>query len=566
MRNNSFRRRASGRSESGQVILLVLLALGIFLVGAIAFAVDLSNAWFNRQATQTAADSACTAGAMDLLVDATNGTTNQGGFSPAAGSFDCHSTPSPAPCQYAALNGFPSSVAQGSTAMGDNVSVSFPPTSSLPTVTFPSSTPGSTNPTVLMQVTITNNFPTFFAGMLKGLTKQSVGATALCGLVVARSPASSVALNPILPTSFSSTGTVNVIGGPLKSLQINSSDTAAVNIGGGSLNFCAGGVNFCGSNMGVWGLNPLPFAFLSTAGACSGNRPPGAPACTATQAAPQWLSPNAPVADPLASLIAPLPPSAVGARTSLGPGTPGCPDSGGCDEYSPGFYGTPTGICVGTGCGYSPSHATAIFDPGIYYVTGGIHTTGANPCLRPSDPGVAPGDGSGGTVFYFPGASSINIGGSCNTSNVTPFSSNLISCTGGPPPAYLPGSFDGSVLLAPCRPPTNTGLCAPNCSLPFRGILFFQNRGSAGSATATWSVGGNWLLGGTLYFHQCVSSGTDTSAGCTAYNDLVSLSGGGANSSVLGAVIADRMSLSGPLTMDLSSTAAYQTVKATLVQ
>src|SRR5947208_1331306 len=121
MTNKPFSQRATKKRESGQVILFVVLALGLFLIGAMAFAIDLSNQWFNRQAAQTAADAACTAGAMDLLVDATNGTTTQGHFgnsSTAAVSFDCNSTTpntattNPAPCVYAALNGFPSSINQ----------------------------------------------------------------------------------------------------------------------------------------------------------------------------------------------------------------------------------------------------------------------------------------------------------------------------------------------------------------------------------------------------------------------------------------------------------------------
>src|SRR5258707_14315696 len=107
--NTSFRRVVGNRKQqSGQVMVFLLLGLGLFLVGAMAFAIDLSNLWFNRQSAQTAADAACTAGAMDLLVDATNGTTSQGNFT--AGSspvaFDCSATTpnststNPAPCVY----------------------------------------------------------------------------------------------------------------------------------------------------------------------------------------------------------------------------------------------------------------------------------------------------------------------------------------------------------------------------------------------------------------------------------------------------------------------------------
>src|SRR6266700_2366170 len=92
------------RDESGQTIILFLLALGIFLLAAVGFGVDFANFWFHRQAAQTAADAACTAGAMDLLADATNGITTQGGFDTSSGAFGCSGSTA-APCKYAALNG-----------------------------------------------------------------------------------------------------------------------------------------------------------------------------------------------------------------------------------------------------------------------------------------------------------------------------------------------------------------------------------------------------------------------------------------------------------------------------
>src|SRR5205807_2556902 len=108
MGKQRFKCRARRGLESGQAMLFTVLGLGIFLIGAMAFAIDFSNIWFNRQSAQTAADAACTAGAMDLLVDATNGTNTQGGFT-ANTAFGCNATdsnpkPASSPCQYAALN------------------------------------------------------------------------------------------------------------------------------------------------------------------------------------------------------------------------------------------------------------------------------------------------------------------------------------------------------------------------------------------------------------------------------------------------------------------------------
>src|SRR6266851_3704567 len=104
MKLKAFSCRTTRRHEAGQVILFVVLGLGIFLIGAMAFAIDLSNLWFNRQSAQTAADAACTAGVEDLLADTVNGGTH-GGFT-AGTAFDCNTNSAFAPCAYASLNGF----------------------------------------------------------------------------------------------------------------------------------------------------------------------------------------------------------------------------------------------------------------------------------------------------------------------------------------------------------------------------------------------------------------------------------------------------------------------------
>src|SRR5260370_8049321 len=74
------KRRSHRSSEAGQAMLFILLAMGLFLLGALCFAFDMSNMWFHRQAAQTAADAACAAGAMDILVDTQGGATTHQGF------------------------------------------------------------------------------------------------------------------------------------------------------------------------------------------------------------------------------------------------------------------------------------------------------------------------------------------------------------------------------------------------------------------------------------------------------------------------------------------------------
>jgi hypothetical protein len=74
-----------------------------------------------------------------------------------------------------------------------------------------------------------------------------------------------------------------------------------------------------------------------------------------------------------------------------------------------------------------------------------------------------------------------------------------------------------------------------------------------------------------MYFHQCVTSGADTGQGCvsSAFNDVFQLQGGsGSNTYVLGDIIVDQMQLGGnsSIIMDLNPTAAFTTLKASLLQ
>src|SRR5579864_2525102 len=200
MKIKTFTNRTKRSREGGQVMLFTVLGLGIFLIGAMAFAIDISNMWLNRQSAQTAADAACTAAAMDMLVGDTNGTMTAGANFTASSSntYDCNSgSPLPAPCSYASLNGYDSSVSQSAASsgtLGNNVFVDFPSASTyvcqdgtkcLKNLNLPPSTVAAAP---LVRVQITNNIPTWFLGMLKGATKQSTGATAICGVIQATSP------------------------------------------------------------------------------------------------------------------------------------------------------------------------------------------------------------------------------------------------------------------------------------------------------------------------------------------------------------------------------------------
>ena len=242
---------------------------------------------------------------------------------------------------------------------------------------------------------------------------------------------------------------------------------------------------------------------------------------------------------------------------------------------------------------------TAIFDPGLYYI-GAVQTCNnagsagalcerSGSCMRPSN---QVGDGSGGVVFYFAGPQSVNVGGGGGgCSGVNAFNTSTgglglgVKCKAASQvPGNLPVTLTGSVLLAPCQAPTDLTKCAPNCSLNFgdplgtsdpigeqRGILFFQNRSVNASNNPNWSGNGSMLLAGTMYFHQCKTSGADSGLGCVggAYHDILGLGGTtGSSTYVLGDIIVDQLNVggSGQIVMDLNPSAAYTTLKAALVQ
>jgi uncharacterized membrane protein len=145
----------------------MVLALALVLLGAGAICVDMSNLWFHRQAAQNAADSACTAGAMDLLVDAQGLQTGHQGFTNGT-AFNCSTGSTGAPCQYAAKNGYNSNNA----SPGNLVSVTFPASvAGVPTAVIP---PSGIAPNAFMRVDVTDNVQSFFSGLLNGNRTQTV--------------------------------------------------------------------------------------------------------------------------------------------------------------------------------------------------------------------------------------------------------------------------------------------------------------------------------------------------------------------------------------------------------
>jgi Flp pilus assembly protein TadG len=143
------------KSESGQATALVILAMSVFLVGAVGLAIDGSHLYAERQMAQAAADSAAQAGIRSIFTGSNASGTSA--FSTTA-SFTCSSNDSKTPCYYAqTLNGFNGS--------GDTVTVDFPTASSV----VPAGSLSGSDPTAI-RVTVARQIQTTFFKLISSWT------------------------------------------------------------------------------------------------------------------------------------------------------------------------------------------------------------------------------------------------------------------------------------------------------------------------------------------------------------------------------------------------------------
>lgn len=529
--------------EAGQAAISVVLILGLFLVGVASLAIDFTNIWFHRQSAGAAADAACQAGAMDLLSGAAGVAGSSAGFTAGTAS-DCVSTPNATMCAYAAANGYSGA---GLNASASSSSVSW---------TFPSSVTGVTTPLSqaaypFLKVTVAENVGTFFLSLMQGAKYQRVNASCTCGIVQSKVAAPMVVLNPTASGAFSTSGggTLKVVGGPQRSVQVNSSSSTAVQLSSsGLLDLSTAGPNQTGSNIGIMG-GPSTAPTSGYAGGTTGT----------------WKTGVAPVPDPFGAVSPPnsvqsLIPSTSTKGQWVAYGTDGCPDHSGtngsgkaCLEFGPGYY--PSGINIG-----GPGYTTAIFLPGVYYLNGSF-VANANNTIRNAKP--AGYQQTDGVMFYFL-SGSFKFSGATGTTNsgIDNVNSTDLTCDGSSPPAALnmPSTLPGNVLIAQCTQ-NGTYWDGGGDTIDFRGspgsrgILAFQDR--ANTTQPTFGGGGSLAFSGALYFHS------------TGYQDVLNLSGNaGTGTFILGEIIADQVSIGGTggVNLALNPVASTLVLKASMLQ
>ena len=526
------RSRRSSNAERGQVAVLVVLVLAVFLLAFFGFAVDYANILAQRRKLQTAADAVCQAAAMDLLLYAEQASTAKMNFTPIVnGSVDCGSQSSAAPCIIARMNGFDG-------RMSNSVVLNFPPQ-----INGQNGPSGVEVPFVA--VTITADVRAYFSQMATSNATVRIRASASCGLTAPASPAPITVLHPTASAALSVGGSsgIAIIGGSQRGIQVNSNNPTAVTVS--NVDLSQAGPSNSGGDFATWG------------------GPASQPGGINLGSSGVYVYPAPPVSDPFTNMPVPDVPANLGTKTSVPFKQDGCPDIGGCIEFTPGYYST----------GISVKNNVAIFVPGLYYVEGGLDF-GSNGTVRVS---TATGDGSGGVVFYLKGSQSVSVDANFGKKSTTcPYSvdgsicpggsaSRAMQCPGGsPPPPQVPSIINGNVLLGPCTGPY------ADPSGKIRGMVFFQDRSAA--VSASWGGGGQFLLAGYMYFHQCRADGTGkncSTPGGGGYGTTFGMGGNACSGSyAVGALITDVINLQGTpcLNMVLSPDKSFPRLSVALMK
>jgi len=556
--------------EAGQALLQLILILSFFVLPVLGFSVDLTNMWFHRQAVQTAADSACQAGALDLLASASGVSAPNSSFTSFVGGTanNCVSLPGASLCKYAGFNGY---VGAGFSASSVSNSVSW---------TFPASVAGVVKPGSsqsahpFLQVVIEENVKTWFLGLV-GKKYVPVAAACTCGLANVMGAPPVVVLDPTSSASleFGGGAVIKLVGGSQRSIQVNSSSTTAVQCDpSGEIDLSAAGSAATGGDLGTYGgpsANPT----------CYGSAYENLALNPGTTGA--WRSNAMPVADPFGGVAAPSIPatSPTGTNTNaeiVAYGKDGCPD------HSPTNYvgaTTPHSGCILLEPGYYPSGVSlaandvVIFKPGLYYFNGSLNIGGsdevrpATPCVPSCSPySTAASQQTDGVIFYFAsGQLSVSGGsGALSSSRVDAINATALTCDGSSPPAALgvPATLNGNALVAQCAAGGTYWDAAGDTSDSrgnpgSRGILVFQGHNNP-AISATFSGSGTLAYAGSMYYHSTTGSMSSFSIN----------GGAGTTSYVMGNIVADKINLSGSgkINMQLNATPSVGMLKAGLFQ
>lgn len=536
------------QSEDGQAVVFVLLGMSIFLLGAVGLAIDGSQLYAQRQMAQAAADGAATAGIVSIFNGTNTGTNTFG-----ASAYDCTASNATTPCVYARNNGF------GATSGTGADTVHVDPNPGVSVSNLDGATPNE------LQVTVTRPVSMTLTKLL-GLSSFNVKANATAAIVDVLSPIPILVLHPSLSGSFSKNGTntIQICGGPRRSIQVDSGDSGSVSISGtsGTVDLSKAGPNDPGN-------------CTTGTGADFGNHggPTAYPGTILLGSTGSYRDPVGFFDDPLKNLSPPAQPAAAPSATTVSPGTGTCPSNlttltslPNCTLYSPGYYAN--GIQIG-----GASKAFAIFRPGIYYINhGGFHLTSnvvARMAEAPNNVDNNTGTGwtNGMLVYNNP---QTPVQANKDYIEITANSGKINNQTF--PDATACGTdssgnpLGGNCLVGANGGTLSAGVCDTSgaAAAMYYGILFFQSHTTATSLTHSLQGGGGLSIKGTIYLtHLIPNINTDGT-----YQSLSLQGTSGSTTKVQGEIIVDTLSLGGTsgITMNLSSLSCYTVRQIALVQ
>ena len=510
--------------RAGQAILLLLLALGIFLLGALGWAVESSLYYTHRQMAQAAADAAAQAAITSIYARTNTGTNVMDGT-----AFTCaNGNDARTPCHFARQHGF------GHTGSSDVIAVDFP--GSVPGVAgLSGETPA------IVGVTISRPFSSGLTQLVGGLG-ATVRARGVAAILIEVSPVPILVMHPDWPEAMAINGnpTIQICGGPPRSIQVNSSSLTsfAVQGGGGGSNIIdlsgagpGGTLLGCNGSGGELGNHGGPFNFSATSN--------GYPGGTILPAGDGTYIQTLPIDDPMAvPMPVGLEPANPGGGhpapvevTASGAGAAdpeGCPLPAGqkCWVYYPGEY---------TG-GITIKNEMALFSPGLYYIDGGGFHVEANGIVHMKKPCTPTAPFHCGVVIYNKPAAANDIveirsnagqiGGVSYSQNLT-VAGQTVACTG--------NCFQG-----------------PPETAPYFGVVFMNSRNTNFAQTHLMQGGGGLTIAGTLYFTNSFLPNKSDLAGSSAYQ-TVSLQGTpGSTTQIVGQILSDSLLLGGNSTIRMT--------------
>lgn len=510
------------KNEKGQAILLVVVAMGIFLVGALGLAIDGAQLFGHRGMAQVAADAAAQAAILSIY----NG-TNVGTNAFAPDSTYIHTcTPLPidaiTPCRFAGKNGF------GGTS-DDEVKIDVPTAAAAgldPAVL------SASDPVNLIRVTITRHVPAGIIRMLGAANTTDVRAVAVAAIVAEQSAIPMVITHPNLAHALDTNAVGNptaivICGGPPQSIEVNSSDPNAYNYGGTIDLSKAGPLDpgDCSTGTGAdFGLLGGP---ATNPGTVSLGTLPG-----------RYISGSHIFQDPLAFVPAPAVPTKIGITFHAVNGADGCrnagtnPSNSGCDEYTSGLY--VGGLNLNGG-------RPVIFQPGLYYMQGGGFT------LR----GV---DGGGGNPGWNAMCPPLVAGVGCLADPDT--GNGMVVYDTGPAGSTTSGGFNifaGTRVALQGATPTTTNAKGETVPAgPYYGLLFWEDRAAdahTGNGAHQLGEGNSTLtLTGTIYMTNTAAIMNDPS-----HYQAVLLNGNpGSSTHVKGDIIVGTLTIKGRVSVTMN--------------